>query len=96
MLSVINRGTITGSEVEEIPYQIIDGYSTGSYGSVPLELIKLNGISKPLTIIPNVDMASGYLHTDGYALGNVGMLKPTVQAVVVSGYKEKTVTPTEG
>ena len=96
MLSVINRGSIVGDESEGIPYKIVDGYETGSYQGNPLSLIKLENIPSPLVLTPDVEILNGYLTTQGISLGNVDVLKPTVQPIIKNGYTQKNVTPTEG
>lgn len=96
MLSVINRGTTVGEEVEGLPYRIIQGYETESYDGLPLKLIKLNGIEPPLNVGIDVTMKQGHIPigVSEYTV-DTNVLSVSVQPVIKSGYTPITVNPKE-
>ena len=64
MLSVINRGSVTGSDTDGIPFKIVNGYIKDAYEGNPLDLIKLIGIPSPLSIDVEPIVKDGYLSTN--------------------------------
>lgn len=95
MLSVINRGSIVGSEVEGIPYQIVNGYVYNSYQGQPLDLIKLSGVPTPLDLNISPVIKIGYLAKDEpIQTSGMGLYSIPITPVIKSGYTEITVEPT--
>jgi len=96
MLSVINRGSVTGSDTDGILFKIVNGYIKDAYEGNPLDLIKLIGIPSPLSIDVEPIVKDGYLSTNvPIGLGTV-LLNYTVNPDIKSGYTPLNIQPTEG
>ena len=97
MLSVINRGTITGSDTDGLPYKVVDGYVKDAYQGEPLNLIKLIGIPEPLEIEVDPTILNGYLSTTPpIILENINLVNVPVNPVIKNGYTPITINPEEG
>lgn len=96
MLSVINRGSVTGTNEDGIPFKIVNGYIKDAYEGNPLDLIKLIGIPSPLSIDVEPIVKDGYLSTNTPVGLNTVLLNYTVNPDIKSGYTPLNMQPTEG
>lgn len=81
MLSVINRGTVSGGETGGLAYKIINGYSTHT------SIIKLNNIPSPLEI--NIDPIIKNGHSSAVlpvTLGGIDIVNVPVNPIIKNGY----------
>lgn len=91
MLSVINRGSITGSESEGLPYKVISGYRTHE------QVTKLNNIPSPLPVNIDPVIKIGYLtYEQSQTLESINVYPVNIVPIVKSGYTPIEITPTEG
>lgn len=97
MLSVINRGTITGSDTDGLPYKVVDGYEPESYQGEPLNLIKLVGIPTPLEIEIDPIIKNGYLTTmQTIVLDVPSIVNIPLNPIIKNGYEPIEVEIQEG
>lgn len=97
MLSVINRGTITGSDTDGLPYKVIDGYVKDAYQGEPLNLIKLIGIPEPLEIEVDPIIKTGYLSKMiPIVLDIPSIVNVPINPIIKNGYEPITINPEEG
>lgn len=97
MLSVINRGSITGSDTDGLPYKVVSGYEYQSFQGKPIDVIKLIGISPPLEVDIDPDIKTGYQRTNiPIELVNVSIVNIPINPIVKNGYTPITINPEEG
>lgn len=97
MLSVINRGTIIGSDTDGLPYKLVDGYGTGSYQGNPISTIKLTGIPEPLEIEIDPIIKTGYLsEMIPIVLDIPSIVNVPINPIIKNGYEPITINPQEG
>jgi hypothetical protein len=89
MLSVVNRGTVTGSDVDGIPFRVIDGYTQSRYA------IKLNNIDSPLVVNLPATVKQGYVQESVPIISAQSIMSVNLQPIIKSGYTPKTVNPQE-
>ncbi len=93
MLSVINRGTQTGSEVNGIPFKMVDGYGDGAYNGSPIEVIKLSNIATPLSVNLPCTVLDSYEQTESVVISTQNLISVTLQPIIKSGYTATEVEP---
>lgn len=97
MLSVINRGTVTGSDTDGLPYKVVNGYGVQSYQGNPINLIKLTGIPEPIEIDIDPILLNGYMGViQNIKLENVNIVNVPINPVIKNGYTPITINPEEG
>lgn len=95
MLSVINRGSVTGSEVDGLPYKIVYGYQTGAYNGLPLKIIKLSNIPTPFEINVEPTIKEGILpKAETRIMQDNEAYTIPITPVVKNGYTSVTIEPT--
>ena len=81
MLSVINRGMVSGGETDGLPYEIKTGYSTYT------ATIKLNNISTPLEVDIEPVIKNGYISTElPIKLSSIDVVNVPVNPIIKNGY----------